>query len=253
MGGLRAAVKALIPGSFSFALLGLTAGVLLLFGPPRLARIGRRLLASVLGLYLVLSVQATSELLVAGLSRGYRPLRTGDDARGAGAIVVLGNGTIRVDLPHAGLSTLNIQSVHNVLEAARVHALLRRPILASGGPPGPASEAAAMGRALAELGIPAEDIALEPNSTSTRLQAVLSARWLKERGIRSVVLVTTPEHMWRATDAFRAEGLDPVPSISALRYGEPPFWRPTEFALQGSTNALYEYLARAFYWLRGWT
>jgi uncharacterized SAM-binding protein YcdF (DUF218 family) len=146
-----------------------------------------------------------------------------------------------------------VQSMYNVLEAARVHGLLHRPILASGGPPGPGSEGAAMARALEELGIPADQIAIEPNSTSTRLQAVRSARWLRERGIRSFVVVTTPEHMWRAADAFRAQGVDPIPSISALHYGEPPFWRPTEVGLQGSTNAIYEYLARAFYWLRGWT
>src|SRR5262249_552684 len=94
---LRGAVKLLVPGSWSFLLVGEVVGVALLYSGSRSARWGRRWSALLLALYLLLSLQGASDLLVAGLSHGYQTLRRVEDARGADVIVVLGNGVARIE------------------------------------------------------------------------------------------------------------------------------------------------------------
>jgi uncharacterized SAM-binding protein YcdF (DUF218 family) len=252
---LAAGFKHLIPGSLPF-LFGVTAvAASLLFGPPRVARWGRRLLVAVVLLYATLSLQGVSDLLIAGLRGSYTSLRTREDARNATAIVVVSDGAVRIDLEIGGLGVLNVQSAYNALEAARIHTLLEGArVLTSGGPPvGPrhVSEARALADALIGLGVPAGDIALEETSWNTETQVANSARWLKSEGISTFVLVTTPEHVRRAAGGFAALGMTPIVSLSGVDYGGPPFYLPTRYALQGSANALYEYLAWFYYWATG--
>jgi hypothetical protein len=54
---------------------------------------------------------------------------------------------------------------------------------------------------------------------------------------------------------FRAAGFDPVPSISPLRSDQldvPPLLLPNDESLMLSNQALYDYVALADYWWRGW-
>jgi uncharacterized SAM-binding protein YcdF (DUF218 family) len=252
---LTAGLKYLVPGSLIFLLAATALATLLLFGSPGAARWGRRLLAGVVLLYAVLSLQGTSDLLLAPLRGPYTSIRTPADARGASVIVVLSNGAVRVELEAGKVGILNVQSAYNVLEAARLYTLLDHPrILASGGPqlgPNHTTEARAMADALVNLGVPREAIALEELSHNTVSQAVHSVRWLKAEGVSTFVLVTTPEHVRRAAGAFRAHGTEPIVSLSALDYGGPPFWRPTRHALNGSGSAIYEYLAWFYYSVSG--
>jgi uncharacterized SAM-binding protein YcdF (DUF218 family) len=254
---LRTAVKDfLIPGSLLFLVLGQAVGVLLLFGRPRAARWGRHWLAGLLFLYLMLSLQATSDFLMRRLTGDYGSLRTADQAQGAQVIVVLSNGVGGGRTADQELTVVNFQSAYNALEAARVYTLLGNAhVLASGGGTNArrrAPESKALASALEALGIPATRIVQESTSLTTHQQAVNVSRWLRERGETRFVLVTAPEHMRRAAGVFLAQGLQPIPSVSDLRYGESPPWQLTRSALRGSESAIYEYVAWWFYRLRGW-
>ena len=79
--------------------------------------------------------------------------------------------------------------------------------------------------------------------------------WFAGRRIDRFVLVTSPHHMKRSLGAFRAVGLDPVPSASRLRSEtNDEFWTliPSRQSLLISDGALYEYAAWLYYWGRGW-
>ena len=252
---LRAAVKdLLIPGSLAFLVSGQLLGVLLLFGGVRAARWGRRWLFALVCMYLALSLQGTSDLLVFGLSRGYQPLRTARDAGGANLVVLLGNGAVRVALPVGDIDILTVDSAYNVLETARVYRLLGTPtVLISGaGARQNASESAALAAALTRLGVPAARIVLDDTSPTTRAQGMNVSAWMKTHQVTHAVLVTAPDHMRRAAGVLSANGIKVIPSISGVEHGGSPFWRPTGYALAGSKNAIYEYLALCLYWSRGW-
>jgi uncharacterized SAM-binding protein YcdF (DUF218 family) len=247
----------LIPGSDMFLLVGTVIGVGALFGPPMCLKWGRRWLLCLVMLYVTLALPLTSDALFAGLSRRFSRLHSPRDAQGARTIVVLGNG---VQVRRAGylrLDALNLPSAFSALETARVFGLLDDPvILASGGPfpsAHPGTESDVMQAALVELGIPRDRIELERQSRNTREQAWNVAVWLNSRKIDKFVLVTSPEHMRRATALFEKAGLHPTPSVTQLRYGGPGaiVW-PTHYALEGSQAAIYEYIAFIYYWMRGW-
>jgi uncharacterized SAM-binding protein YcdF (DUF218 family) len=254
---LRSIANTLTPGSVRFLVMGLGFGLALLLAPPRVARWGRRWLLALAGLYIVLSLQGTSDLLISGLSVPVKPIRTAADAADVHIMVVLSNGANDLAANGTTLAMVNLQSGSNALEGARLYRALDSPlVIASGGRPvgsGPGPpESRAMAAALERQGVPAARIVEEPASRTTREQAVNVGRLLRERGDTRFVLVTVPEHMRRAAGAFRALGFDPVPSPSALRYGGQPFWLPTLYALRGSSGALHEYMALAFYKLQGW-
>jgi uncharacterized SAM-binding protein YcdF (DUF218 family) len=254
---LRTGIKEfLIPGSLPFLLIGQTLGVVLLLMGARAARWGRRWLVALLCVYLALSLQGTSDLLIYGLSREYGSVWTRDQAAGAHVLVVLSNGVRGGRTAEQEVAVVNLQSAHNALEAARLYRLLGNPqIIVSGGITdrlARAPESAALASALEALGVPHERIVEERTSQTTRQQAVNVAALLEERHETQFVLVTVPEHMRRATGLFARQGLHPICSLAQLRYGGSPPWRPTRFALQGSENAIYEYFAWVFYRIRGW-
>ncbi len=73
--------------------------------------------------------------------------------------------------------------------------------------------------------------------------------------VRQFVVVTSRQHMRRALAVFRAAGFDPVPSVSPLRSDQldvPPLLLPNDESLMLSNQALYDYVALADYWWRGW-
>lgn len=51
-------------------------------------------------------------------------------------------------------------------------------------------------------------VLLEPASTSTRLNLALSRPLLRDAGVRSVIVVSEPYHLWRAERLVRASGFD---------------------------------------------
>jgi len=87
----------------------------------------------------------------------------------------------------------------------------------------PPSEAEVAARILRGAGVPEEAILPEREARNTRESARLVAAMAKERGIRSVVVVTDPLHCVRAVEAFRAEDLS---AWASPVYGSPMWWKP---------------------------
>ena len=247
------------PASLGCILLLLTPGTVLLF-IPSLARWGRRWLTAVLVFYLAISSELGAGLLVRTLTGRYLPLASAAEARGARAVVVLGSGSVNLRASGRQLSSVTREAGLRVLEAARLFDLLHSPIvIVSGGvtehDPAAAPESVALQRALAALGVGADRIVLESESKNTRDEAVVVKRMLAERGLTDFVLVTSPLHMRRSMLAFEQQGMHPVPSPSQLvpeRSSPRSRLLPSDLWLQVSDAVFYEWLARGYYWWRGW-
>ncbi|MGH9142492.1 MAG: YdcF family protein, partial [Vicinamibacterales bacterium] len=158
------------------------------------------------------------------------------------------------------LSSVTMEAGLRVLEAARLFNLLNGPlVIASGGitehEPDAAPESVALQRALIEVGVRPDRIVLESESQNTREEALIIKRMLADRGATDFVLVTSPLHMRRSMLAFERQGMHPIPSPSALvpdRSSPGSRLLPSDLWLQIGDSVLYEWLARGYYWWRGW-
>ncbi len=114
-----------------------------------------------------------------------------DDLKKADVIVVLGGMNNRVD------------------EAARVYQEgYARYLIVSGGSCGKhkgRSQAGLMRDRAVRLGVPKENVLLEPHATSTYRHPGLVLPILREHGFRSAIIVSSPEHMRRAKLLFDRE------------------------------------------------
>jgi uncharacterized SAM-binding protein YcdF (DUF218 family) len=247
------------PSQIGCVLALLAPGTVLLFVPSR-ARWGRLWVAAVVVFYLLLSSPLGSGLLVRTLTAGYRPLASASEAHGARVVVVLGAGSVNLRAAGRQLSTVTMEAGLRVLEGARLFDLLNGPlVIASGGVTehdgGAAPESVAMQRSLIQLGVRADRIVLESESKNTREEAVIIKRMLAERGVTAFVLVTSPLHMRRSMLAFEREGMHPIPSTAPLvpeRSSQSSRLLPSDLWLQIGDSALYEWLARGYYWWHGW-
>ena len=270
------------PADIACMLLLLAPGTVLLF-VPSLARWGRRWLAAVVIGYAAISTQAGAGLITRTLNYGYGPIQSIEDARGAQAIVLLGGGSVNIRASGRQLSTVATDAGLRVLEAARLFALLNGAgsrssgtveepalsgatarvegpiVIASGGiterDPAAAPESTALQQALVAVGVPADRIVLESESKNTRDEVVIIKRMLAERQIAQFVLITSPLHMRRSLLAFEQQGLHPIPSPARLvperSAADWRFW-PSERWLSIADDAIYEWLARGYYWWKGW-
>ena len=94
-------------------------------------------------------------------------------------------------------------------------------LLFSGGVGGfPPSEARVARNIAVSLGVPEEACILEEESHSTAENARFSAQILRGRGVRRVLLVSDPYHLFRARQNFRLQGIDaiPVPALLTERH-----------------------------------
>jgi uncharacterized SAM-binding protein YcdF (DUF218 family) len=248
------------PSTMACMLVLLTPATVLLF-VPSFARWGRRWVAAVVAFYILLSSPISAGLLARTLTAGYRPIASASEARGATMIVVLGAGSVNLRAAGRRLSSVTMEAGLRVLEAARLFELLNGPlVIASGGTTEhderAVPEALAMQRALIQLGVRAERILLEPDSKNTRDEVILVKRILADRGVTDFVLVTSPMHMRRSMLAFQQEGMHPIASPAQLvpdRSTRASLLIPSGMWLQIGDSALYEWLARGYYWWHGWT
>jgi uncharacterized SAM-binding protein YcdF (DUF218 family) len=237
----------------------LVPGVALLF-VPALARWGRRWLAAVAVFYLAVSCPLGAGLLARTLTYGYRPIASADEARGAQAIVLLGSGSVNLRASGRQLSSVTMDAGLRALETARLFDLLHGPlVIASGGvtenDAAAAPESAALQRALLDLGVRPDRILLESRSKNTRDEAMIIKDMLSARGLTTFVLVTSPLHMRRSMMTFEREGMHPIPSPSPLvpERSRPTYaLLPSDLWLNVADGVLYEWMARAYYWSRGW-
>ena len=241
-------------------MLGLLAPATAMLFVPALARWGRRWLVAVIAFYLVLSSPAGAGLFARALIGSYRPIASAAEARGAKVVVLLGSGSINVRAAGRQLSSVPFEAALRVLETARVFDLLDAPlVIASGGvtehDPAAAPESVALQRALVAVGVRADRILLESESKNTRDEAVVVKRMLAERGLTEFVLVTSPLHMRRSMLVFEQQGMHPIPSTAPLmpeRVRVPNPLLPNDLWLQIGDAAIYELLARGYYWWKGW-
>ena len=133
-----------------------------------------------------------------------------------------------------------------------------RAILLSGGPPRPAAglrtEPELLADALRAWGIDGERIEVETKSRNTHENAVAVARVARDRGWRTLLLVTSAAHMQRALDCFHKVGLRPDALPADWRAAGVPArnWLPRARSLSQSTDALHELLGRLVYRVMGY-
>lgn len=247
------------PSSIRCLLFLITPGVLLMYVRPRAAW-GRRWVGAVVIFYWILSCPLTVDLFVRTLSIGYAHQASAESVRSAKAVVMLGSGSINLRARGQRLSFVSVASGLRAIETARLYKVMDRPlVIPSGGvtdkDPSGAPESDAYEPALKALGVPADRILPESRSKNTHDEAVVIKDMLRQRGIGEFVLVTSPLHMRRSMRAFEAQGMHPIPALAPL-YGdriEQPFsLLPADSALNMGDQVVYEWLARAYYWAKGW-
>lgn len=251
-----------IPGSPSFLLLGLTAGVLILLGPKRWRPLAVAELALLVVLYWGLSVPAVAELLA---TRFHADPVQHDFAAHRGhrdAIVVLGAGVVSYALHGQAATIPDRQTVFNAFEGARLFRALPGPlpVVASGGVVSTRfqrePEAAVIRDLLIRAGVPSDRVMLETSSRTTYEQAVHVAPIVKQQHWEHVFLVAPSVQMPRAVASFAQQGVVPLPveapfSGDAAEGERPSRWVPNGDALAASQRAVYDYFARLYYLMRG--
>jgi uncharacterized SAM-binding protein YcdF (DUF218 family) len=256
----------LVPGSFSFLLIGATFGIPALFLDERWRRRSRTWLTGLVLMYWILSLPACSAAIEASLDRGYAPLTPAEaEDFDLHTIVILGGGIESYYENGRVISTLSESTASRVLEGARLYALLDDPwVIASGGGGGQSPlqsdrvpESRAMRQALVALGVPDGRILEESASTDTRQEAVNIRAGFAEQVGGKFALVTSATHMRRALVTFQAVGLQPVPSPAQDHAGASATGfqgvLPSLDSLSASSFVLREYMALVYYGLRGWT
>jgi uncharacterized SAM-binding protein YcdF (DUF218 family) len=182
----------------------------------------------------------------------YRLMLVADPPRRADVIVVLGGGVIDEELPGHGTTA---RLVHGLRLHHRGYAPLV--ILTGGNPVDPRTpESAVMARVAGELGVKPEVLIVETVADRTATQSEAVARIARARGIRSVLLVTSPEHSFRAARVFRKTGLDVIstPVIGQRLPGLTVQVHPLRVLnrMVALIPWAYEGAALAQYWWRGW-
>lgn len=179
-----------------------------------------------------------------------RPLVVTDAVRSVDAIVVLGAGAYDA-------TTLTPESAYRLLRGIQLlragHATAM--ILSGGGHRGTrVSDATAMARIAMGLGVDAASLIVDEMPSATWEQAASVARIAHTRGFRSIALVTSPLHSYRATRVFRRAGLEvvsapaaPALDVSLLTVGRDHLAGRMDLVV----HALYEYAAIGAYHVRG--
>lgn len=171
-------------------------------------KIASLLLAIVLFLYLS-SISIVSSFLIAQLENSYNPPKIIEKVD---AIVVLGGGATNDTPDITGVGGLNSIPSARLLTALRLQKKLDSYIILSGGQiyDDSGKEADIAKRILMDLGVKEDKIILENNSLTTTENAKYTAKIIKDKGFKDVILVTSAFHMNRAMENFHQEGISPI-------------------------------------------
>ncbi len=205
------------------------------------------------------SMPVTSNLLALGWETAYPPV-VAADLPAADAIVVLG-GFAGQPLPPRIAPNLS-GAADRLFETARLfHAGKAAHIVVSAGNlpwrEAVAPEAQWIAGFLGELGVPAAAVTLEAKSRNTRENALFTAAILHDKGWRSVLLVTSADHMRRAMAAFSKAGVSATAASADVRARTPVYdgvldFLPDAEALLTTTTIVREMIGLVYYRLRGW-
>jgi uncharacterized SAM-binding protein YcdF (DUF218 family) len=211
---------ALLPVGLA-VLLGILALVMMAVGRRRAAVL---LLAAQVGLLWVLAAPWVAMRLTLWLEGDFPPVALVDTPP-ADVAIVLGGAVGRVGEP----AVENLTGASDrVLRAARLFRAGKvDAVLAVGGNLSWSGyripESALMRDLLVEWGVPKDAILLETRSQNTRENALFAAETLTAQDWDRVLLVTSASHMKRAVGAFRAVGVEVIPS-------------PTDYAVLPATR-----------------
>lgn len=242
-----AGVLLLPPGLL--VLLAAVGLVLVLF---RLRRSGLVLVIAAVAALGVLSVPVVGMALLRSVER-YPPLDLKHRDPTVGAIVVLGGGLYANAPEYGGEDVVSGAELERLQYAVWLHRKTGLPILVAGGSVfgHETPEAIIIARCLKEnFGV--KPRWLDTRSRNTLENARNSAALLAKAGIRHIYLVTHAWHIYRATLAFRAAGLDVTPAPTVfVTHGEADRtilgYLPNIGGLNMSYIALHEYLGRLWY------
>ena len=154
-------------------------------------------------------------------------------AQGA-AIVLLGGGIHENAPEYDGRDELGRYAMMRTVYAADLAHKSGLDIYATGGTPlieDAEPEGEVMRRWLLKFGLPDERIFAEKEANNTWENAVFMKQLLAEKGVDSVILVTSAWHIPRAVWCFEAQGLQVIPA-------------PTDFLSKQGTYDLRSYLPR---------
>ena len=225
----------------------------------------RRQRAAVLGMLIfsftvlwTASTPLVADYCLASLEWRHLPVPI-NDMPSAEAIVVLGGAIVAPKPPRVEIELSD--AADRVLYAARLYRAGKAPVVMASGGALPwanvPAEAPFIVALLEEWGVPKEAILMEAASPNTRENAVNSKRLADERGIRTVLLVTSALHMPRAAATFETAGLRVIPAPTdyhvAYRNALNVFdLLPNADALAATTAGLKEYVGLLYYRWRGW-
>ncbi len=213
------------------------------------------------------STTGFSNLLARSLELKYLPPK---EVPSAEVMVVLGGGTEPAVYPR---TTVELNGAGDrVLYAAQLYKEGKAThILLSGGDiewldEGSTTPAEDMQTILIELGVPQDALWLETESKNTYENALYAKKFLDEKGINKILLITSAMHMPRAVALFEKQGFEvlslpvdfsvtdaPVAPAGAQGLAAKSLdILPSVSNLSLTTNALKEYIGYAIYKLQGW-
>jgi len=129
-----------------------------------------------------------------------------------------------------------------------------------------ASPATDMESIMEMLGVPADAMWLQGKSQNTYEDALYSCQMIKEKGAKTIILVTSATHMPRAVGVFKKQGCDVIPSPADFTVTKAAWanlwssdWQevlinlvPNYSNLSLTTKSLKEYIGWETYHLKGW-
>jgi len=127
-----------------------------------------------------------------------------------------------------------------------------RLLVLTGGEPWPGDSAASLRERALREGVPGERIRYEDRSTDTRESLVNVAPILREEGVKTLILVTSPYHQRRASLAAR-RAFPGIRIINRPVRAQP--WPPVRAWWRDATTrrvVIQEYAKLVYYGLRGW-
>ncbi len=174
------------------------------------------------------------------------PLLQADSPRQADAIVVFAGGAGESGKSGQGYEE-RVQRAVELYQGSFAHQ-----IIFSSGYVHLFHETAVMKALAVSLGIPGDHILLETESKSTHENVVNVSRLLNQNGWRSILLVSSPYHMRRASGVFART----APSIQVIKtpVEDSPFYFRKQIGMTiGQFHGiLHEYAAIIYYWFKGW-
>ena len=187
------------------------------------------------------------------LERKYRPMEVNTQPQ-CDAIVVLGGTSVRKCYPRMDAEEMGGA---RLLQAARLYRGKKaKYIIVSGGLPYKSTdgttrtEADDMQDVLIGMGVPRSAVLREVESRNTVENAIETAKLLKVKNLRSILLVTSAFHMPRSLPLFEAQGLTvhPVPCSYWVTDGLPEVTHfvPSADALHRSSVAIKELAGALF-------